>query len=143
MRTVVEFETAILAKEKGYNEGGIFYQWSDQKSPKCVLNYENVNEFHYQEKFDAIEKNKRVFTVTMPTQDELKNWILKHHFLYVLPIPTVNCCWTFKIIDVQCDPQNQIERPPYNGVDSNDYNLYEEAMESGLKEALVKINKKK
>jgi hypothetical protein len=65
----------------------------------------------------------------------------KNHFLYVLLIPTVTCCWTFKIIDIQCDPHNEIERPPYSGVDANDYSTYEEAIEAGLKEALTKITK--
>ena len=141
METLVQFETAKLAKEKGYNERGIFYQWSDQTGVICVLNYNVKNEWHTQEKYDEIKKRKRVYTITIPTQEELKNWLRKTHFLYVLVIPTVTCSWTFKVIDVQCDPQNQIERPPYSGVNAYDYNTYEEAMEVGLKQVLNQIKK--
>lgn len=140
METLVQFETAKLAKEKGYNERSIFYQWSDQKVVKCVLGYSVKNEWHTQEKYDEIEKRKRVYTITIPTQDELKNWLRKTHFLYVLVIPTVTCSWTFKVIDVQCDPQKEIE-DLRSGVDAYGYNTYEEAMETGLKQVLNQIKK--
>ena len=65
METLVQFETAKLAKEKGYNERGIFYQWSDQTGVICVLNYNVKNEWHTQEKYDEIQKRKRVYTITI------------------------------------------------------------------------------
>lgn len=131
MEKLVEFETAKLAKSKGFNEkcdflfNGFSKEYPKQKSP-----FSN-NDVH----INGAE------LIARPNQDELKNWLRKKHFLYVLVIPTVTCCWTFKIIDVQCDPQNEIERPPYSGVDAYDYNAYEEAMEAGLKQVLNQIKK--
>jgi hypothetical protein len=132
METLIQFETAILAQEKGY-----------------IVDFP-LNLF---EKLREMVDTKRSFdlgrqyfilngkTGIKPSQDELKNWLLKTHFLYVLITPTTTCFWTFKVIDIQCDSQNEIERLPYSGVDAYDYNTYEEAMEVGLKEALNKIKK--
>ena len=127
MEKLVEFETAKLANEKGVKIDcrNTFYVMNDRV-------YEDLN-----------ARAGFIASYQRPTQDGLKNILRKTHFLYVLVIPTINCSWTFKILDVQCDPQNQIERPPYSGVDANDYSTYEEAMEVGLKEALNKINKTK
>ena len=125
MEKLVEFETAKLAKEKSIE--------IDCRNTFDVMNsniYEDLNA-----RAGFIDSYPR------PTQEGLKNILRKNHFLYVLLIPTVTCCWTFKIIDIQCDPQNEIERPPYSGVDAFDYSTYEEAVESGLKEALTKITK--
>ncbi len=69
-------------------------------------------------------------------------WVLKMNpDGMVVPCAVTTCSWTFKVIDVQCDPKNEIERPPYSGVDAYDYNTYEEAMEVGLKQVLNQIKK--
>jgi hypothetical protein len=127
MEKLVEFETAKLANEKGVKID-------------CGNTFDVIGDNIYE---DLNAKAGFIASYPRPTQEGLKNILRKTHFLYVLVIPTINCSWTFKILDVQCDPQNQIERPPYSGVDANDYSTYEEAMEVGLKEALNKINKTK
>jgi hypothetical protein len=133
MEKLVKFETAKLAKEKGFDE-------------KCDFLY-NAFSFEYPKQKTPFANSDPHINgtelIARPTQDQLKNWLRKTHFLYALVIPTVTCCWTFKVIDIQCDPQNEIERPPYSGVDAYDYNTYEEAMEVGLNEALNKIKKSK
>lgn len=135
METLIEFDTAKLANEKGFNKGCInsfdidtkehlswdIFTWYNEDKKIYKYIYETSN-FYYR-----------------PSQDQLKNWLLKEHFFYVLPIPTVTCNWTFKIVDVQFDPQNQIERPPYSNVDTYDYSTFEEAYEKGLLEALNRI----
>ena len=135
METLVQFDTAKLAKEKGFNKlcSNLFnaktkehYSWDA---------YTWFNDFKKQQ--SPFWKLPIVFY--RPSQDQLKNWLLKEHFLYVLPIPTETCNWTFKIVDVQCNPQKQIERPPYSNVDTYDYSTFEEAYEKGLLEALNKI----
>jgi hypothetical protein len=127
MEKLIEFETAKLANEKGVKID-------------CRNTFDVMDDKIYE---DLNAKAGFIASYPRPTQEGLKNILRKTHFLYVLVIPTINCSWTFKILDVQCDPQNQIERPPYSGVDANDYSTYEEAMEVGLKEVLNKINKKK
>lgn len=131
MEKLVEFQTAKLAKLKGFNEKCDFiFNAFSKEYPKQKSPFSN-NDIH----INGTE------LIARPNQDELKNWLRKTHFLYILVIPTVTCSWTFKVIDVQCDPQNEIERPPYSGVDAYDYNTYEEAMEAGLKQVLNQIKK--
>ena len=125
MEKLVEFETAKLAKEKGIEID-------------CRNTFDIMDDKIYED-LNAIAGF--IASYPRPTQEGLKNILRKTHFLYVLVIPTVTCSWTFKIIDVQCDPQNEIERPPYSGVDAYDYNTYEEAMEAGLKQVLNQIKK--
>lgn len=125
MEKLVGFETAKLAKEKGV-------------AIDCRNTFDVMEDKIYE---DLNAKAGFIASYPRPTQEGLKNILRKIHFMYVLVIPTVTCSWTFKIIDVQCDPQNEIERPPYSGVDANDYNLYEEAMEAGLIEVLNQIKK--
>jgi hypothetical protein len=70
---------------------------------------------------------------------KLQKWLRDEHKIHIVLIPTITGYWTFKIIDVQLDPENPIERPPYKDVDANDYHTYEEALEAGLQAALKLI----
>tara|TARA_R110000868_G_scaffold351170_1_gene612465 strand:+ start:1243 stop:1572 length:330 start_codon:yes stop_codon:yes gene_type:complete len=51
-------------------------------------------------------------------------WLLKHHNLYGVIIPTETMNWTFKTMTVV---EGIVEVPPYKHVDSNDYGTPEEA----------------
>lgn len=90
--------------------------------------------------FEWYTTNKGV--IVFPTQTLLQKWLRKEHSLHILTIPTVTCYYAFKIIDVQCDPENEIERPPYSNVDGTDWPTHEEALEKGLIAALNLIESK-
>ena len=68
--------------------------------------------------------------------EEIQTWIRQVHQLHPVIIPTINFYWTFKIIDIQCNPYDRIERPPYKGVHDIDYQTYEECLEEALLECL-------
>ena len=125
METLINFETLQLAYLKGFNE-------------RCNNTFDLMDGVLYT---NLNIKSEFVSTFQRPSQDQLKNWILKEHFPYVIPIPT-SCYWTFKIVDVQCDPNKEIERPPYKEVHANDYSTFEEAFEAGLIESLNKVTNK-
>jgi len=125
---IIKFETAKLAKEKGFN-------WK-------VENY-FYDEFHkqtiYKDKltdYSKHEKGNLYECVSAPTQSLLQRWLREKHNLHIVIIPTVTSYFTYKILDIQLNPENPIERPPYKDVASEDFTTYELSLEGGLQEAL-------
>lgn len=113
----IKLETAREAKEKGF-------EWEEGM---CL--YVN-GEFVENSKPDWHHANEELLPAS--NQSQLQEWIRNNHKLHPVVMPTITSYWTFKILDVQCDPENQIERPPYINVDAYDYQTYEEALEVGL-----------
>lgn len=74
------------------------------------------------------------------TQQLVIDWVLKNYHLHLIIIPTVTGHYTFKWIDVQLDPENVIERPPYKNVDSSDYNTVSEAEKAAINHVLTLIH---
>jgi hypothetical protein len=73
------------------------------------------------------------------TQQLIIDWVLKTFHLHLIIIPTVTGRYTFKWIDVQLDPENVIERPPYKNVDSSDYNTITQAKEAAINKFLTEL----
>jgi hypothetical protein len=73
------------------------------------------------------------------TQQLVIDWALKNYHLHLIIIPTVTGRYTFKWIDVQLDPENVMERPPYKNVDSSDYNTVPEAKEAAINHVLTNL----
>lgn len=113
MDKLISFETAILAKEKGFNE-------------VCLNNYA----------LDGNSYDRKPVGLSAPTQSLLQDWLREKHNIYIVILPTINMCWAFKIINIG---NENIELPPYDGVDAYDYSVYEEALEAGLFEGLKLI----
>lgn len=128
---MISFKTAKLAKEKEYPQ-------KTESLTHAFLNgyHENGLKWGYSSQSGDYKKEKYI---TAPSQTELQGWIRENHHLHPVIIPTVSCAWTFKIVDIQCDPENQIERPPYKEVHAVDYTTYEEALEEALYEMLTQI----
>lgn len=124
---LVSFETAKLAKEKG------FVQHFDGPL-KCMLMMYHIEDKILKPQGVVGSFNDKYYYA--PTQSLLQKWIRENHFLHIVLIPTITCDMTFKIVDIQCNPEHEIERPPYKNVDAFDYRDYESALEAGLKEAL-------
>lgn len=106
-------ETALLAKEKGF----------DQPTPVFHTRLESTINYW------------------LPTQEVLSTWLRDLHGLHIIIIPTVTMCWTFRILkvwkkDFDIDEELKIEPPPYSEVHAYDYSTYEQAMEEALREAL-------
>lgn len=70
-----------------------------------------------------------------PNFEQIKTYFREEYKIEVVVLPVNAGYYTFKVIDVQCDPNNRIERPPYKGVDGTDYNSYNKALDAGLTEA--------
>ena len=139
---LIKFDTAKLAKEKGFDLDleDILYFYTKPRSKM----------FGIDEHFRSyLIKNtpKKLYKVgehaclnigsliPAPTQALLQKWLREEHKLHIVIIPTLGG-FTFKVVDVQMDPSDEIERPPYKEVDGRDFTVYEEALEGGLREML-------
>ena len=69
---------------------------------------------------------------------EVQKWLIDDHEIYVVSLPSF-AYWTFKIIDVQCNPEKEIERPPYKDVSAFDYDSRDQSLEAGILEAFKLI----
>lgn len=115
---LISFETAKLAKEKGFFNGDIFYF------------FKNNGELTYKDRSDKFVS----YDISAPTQSLLQKWLReKHHLIIIVAYQyehdsTPYSYWIYK--ELQSLPINQWV---------NDLNTYEEALELGLQEALKLI----
>lgn len=128
MKNPVNSKIAKLLKNKNlYNEPCRLCITDDDERPlpfDCG-NKEHINNIHP--------------FYSSPELGEIIMWIYDVHKLWILPIPTVTGYFAYKILDVQLDPSNIIERPPYTGVSALDYHNPIEAYEAAIEEILEGI----
>lgn len=116
---LISFETAKLAKEKGFNKS--FYVWGEAS----YIDEEISNNFAYGEPNDAI---------LAPTQSLLQKWLREKHEIHI------NIC-TYYFTDIE-KYEYEIEDIIYNGnilIYSESQGKYEDVLEFGLQEALKLI----
>jgi len=119
---LITFETAKLAKEKGFDS-----KYTEDYDTLGFVQQRGILESHNLERISA------------PTQSLLQKWLREEHKLHIVIIPTVTGHFTYKMLDIQLNPEKFIERPPYKDVASEDFTTYEKALEAGLQEALKMI----
>jgi len=122
---LITYETAVLAKEKGFNEPCMDYCWSDKTLIQSAIGSCTNGIPFKQEQFKDISRKKRVYTICIPTQSLLQRWLREEHNLnvYCNPIEDDSHKWYNNIAS---------HNPPFTGT-------YEEALEVGLYEALKTI----
>ena len=109
----VPYEQALALKELGFDKP--CFRWYDERWGDDLQ----------QDKYNT---NKDLFMTDLdcstPLYQQAFRWLLKHHNLYGVIIPTETMNWTFKTMTVV---EGIVEVPPYKHVDSNDYGTPEEA----------------
>ena len=123
---LVSFETAKLAKEKGFDERTIL--WFGK-------NDEIINLFGAKT-FNSNIGNRSDFQCCAPTQSLLQKWLREKHSIHIVVNPTIEMYWTFGLINLGNENIKLNGPIVYN---NHDYNTYEEALEIGLQEALKLI----
>lgn len=135
----VSFETAKLAKEKGFKKksrksykqpvvtkrGTDIKEARDYKLMNTDNAYTSITEISYpNEDFYA------------PTQAVLQKWLREVHDIYVEPLidPFAGDFW----YNLKAFKKNK-EKAYKNDLSNNNYNTWEEALEAGLQEALKQI----
>lgn len=126
---LISFETAKLAKEKGFDE------W-------CANGY-NIHSTVDKHKLQEIKnKNSGVMYISAPTQSLLQRWLREKHKIYIeLQVSEAKpeAFWCWKIFTHRSIGKGLI----WINADSNGiyFNTYEESLEKGLQEALKLIEK--
>lgn len=123
----IEFETAKLAKEKGFNVP----VWECFNSKGGPINYSR-NIFAYE--------NDGKF-ISRPTQSELQKWIREEHKFHVsieVSLLKSNKDFTY-FYRIDYIKNGELE---YIFDEFKDFNKHEKALEEGLKEVLELIEKK-
>lgn len=115
---LISFECAKLAKEKGF------------EIPTC--NYYNIQEPDRIVTVAAFNHNYKAHgnvTVSAPAQSLLQKWLREEHNVEVWVVPI------FGVV-----PEDTMYEAHVMSITSVDYNTYEEALEEGLRDALLLIN---
>jgi hypothetical protein len=135
----VEYETAELAAEKGFDKPTIGWYWIDKKSEYCNKSMEHP--------FTGLNWNRERFPkrVSAPTKTQLKKWLREVHNIDVDIHRDIEIHYqdetrwcgkvsNFNNIKEVKLPIAMIKHPEHYHL--NDFKSYEEAMEAGLKRAL-------
>jgi len=131
---LILFETAKLAKEKGFNEPCRYIMKEDHSTEPDKL-LDCINKEFTQNSYCASND------FTIPTQSLLKNWLWETHNIYI----EMNISYDAKINHFfvihnlnDYDPMNSYERRERS---EYLYNSYEKALEAALLEGLKLIEK--
>ena len=125
---LISFETAKLAKDKGFNEDTeLFF---NSFYPKGTY---NINGFT---NYDEVTDKRDNFT-SLPTQSLLQKWLREKHNQHIYLFPLDNGKWGFENNSISINLDHIFINYMYEG---KEYNSYEEALEVGLQEALNFIN---
>ena len=141
--TRIIFETAKLAKEKGFNERvHYFYKVKSENDIElygCTIKqlvgfkghvpiYHKVRDYHTNKE----KLNAKLYRCSAPTQSLLAKWLREEHNIIVLVDYEGIDGYYYKFYSYKEGNKN------YDASDKN-YNTYEEAYEIGLQEALKLI----
>ena len=141
--TRITFETAKLAKEKGFNERlHYFYKVKSENDVELygctkkelvgfkgyVPIYHKVRDYHTNKE----KLNAKLYRCSAPTQSLLAKWLREEHNIIVLVDYEGIDGYYYKFYSYKEGNKN------YDASDKN-YNTYEEAYEIGLQEALKLI----
>mgnify|MGYP003565150177 FL=1 len=134
--TLITFETAKLAKEKGF----------DNKSQKGYYKHGDINLLLWIDSENY--NNQKDFLCEASTQSLLQKWLREVHGIHIVIIPTVTSHWTYKTLTVLSERDNDIikgiksvsDLPPYDNVCGEDFSTYESALEDALQKSLILIN---
>ena len=118
---LISFETAKLAKEKGFSNKVLYY-YDDDKEKKINLN-----------KYGPITKNSNtgVNSTSAPTQSSLQKWLREVHKIHIM-VESFNddTYWATLVYDFHSGEETE------GDVEDNSY---EETLEKALNFALTKI----
>lgn len=118
----VSFETAILAKKKGFNEPcKICFKMGEEHGIFCST---------FPITYDFLNSNK----ILIPTQSLLARWLRKKYNLFIeIVYKSITGINGYKV------SVYDIQNKEYISLDNIAYDIYEEAFEVGLQDALELI----
>jgi hypothetical protein len=135
---LIRFETAKLAKEKGFTN--IFSEFESV----CMYHVDFLGNI---DMYDELQGNEKIADFLAPTQSLLQRWLREEHNIHLTAIPTHdNVLFLSKtvhyyyIIGFVNDKHGWgVNQSYYGNLDNGLFTTYEEALEQGLIEALKLI----
>ena len=129
---LISFETAKLAKEKGFKIPTPVMYKGNEKS------YGHNNEWGIDEKrLDGEFPYTNQQWYSIPAQSVLQKWLREKYNQHIYLFPLDNGKWGFENNSISINLDHIFINYMYEG---KEYNSYEEALEVGLQEALNFIN---
>lgn len=127
---VISFETAKLAKEKGFDVEIKYYYDFKKFGEKSVEFFGKLNANRLTKWDEELRENIHAEYISAPTQSLLQKWLREVHKLHINPAYDhirnngTYLLWFFD------------ENKKYSDVWDNQYQTYEKALEIGLQEGL-------
>ena len=142
--TRVTFETAKLAKEKGFKEKVIYYyHLHDNLKIPILINEVEILLKNYKTPYEVRRDWNTISTefgyienFSAPTQSLLAKWLREKHEIYVTPRESYAFDQTLEFV---CSVNNIFVNHGNNDEPINRFKVYEDAYEKGLQEALKLI----
>ena len=140
---LITFETAKLAKEKGFNiPTWYFYNYQNEIDEVCPEGFEGLKKEIWQTNFKnkdtfLTEKDSKykVYQYSAPTQALLQKWLREIHNIHLMLEPYYNeqqlLVYGFDLLTERTEEKTIVEKG---------FKTYEEALEVGLQEGLKLIS---
>lgn len=131
---LIKFETAKLAKEKGFNWKCVkAYQWLEEYD---LTRLEEGWDYQIVQKIGGNNYNWNVTNlhIAAPTQSLLQKWLRDEHGVVVYPIPESFDCWFVRVLAP--DIMSPFFEVDTDGIEEETYEL---VLEKGLIEGLKLI----
>jgi hypothetical protein len=128
---LITFETAKLAKEKGFSgyfNCSQYVQYNTGEDGWKLMSFEDY--CRLDEEIGIGDKIR----LSAPTQSLLKKWLRENHDIHVSAFPVLKNRYFASVSIITDNGTNGIIKSPYDPKEAK--NTYEEAFEVGLQEAL-------
>lgn len=129
--TLISFDTAVLAKEKGF-DGSCNYCYDSEGDKEAAIDYFG-DLFFTREHIDNADENGYEMTYVAPTQSLLQKWLREDKYVQVWVEPMFFDRWDYVCYVNLMIPNNDLSDIFYSE------STYEQALEKGLQEALKLI----
>lgn len=117
---LVTYDQAVWLRERGYPQTPTQLQ-EPYYNYKGELNGDVIDYIKAYVAKDSVKQTMHA-SVKAPAQWRVQEWLRRMHSIWIVALPTITGHYAYKILDVQLDPENPIERPPYKNVSAQDYN---------------------
>lgn len=138
---LITFETAKLAKEKGFNLNSHGYYSCDDPASGAIPNQLFLRTWETWTKFGSEESQEGTLIYSAPTQALLQRWLREVHKINVIPYPIESFKNEIPIEELNPEYTYQLIVKGIKTFITNDkiFESYEEAFETGLQEAFKLI----
>lgn len=144
----ITFETAKLAKEKGFDIPTIQFYTSGKKAYLSEAEdymTERYAESNWNNGRGSYPTEPEKVSCSAPTQSLLQKWLREQYSIYVTVLPyrdseaEIELCFYYSLIQGSEELDDILCNEDHLGASSENFDSYEKALEKGLQEALKLI----